>query len=112
MAGMKASSVVECVVAGLIVCVTFMCAMEILTRIAVSRVDDGVQVAMELAVRRTYREVADRLPAGEHYGREYEWGRVEVEIKDYHMDIKRLTITAVPAGTGRGIRYNYLVREQ
>ena len=110
MAGMnkafKASSLIECVVASIILLVS------LLTRVTLRESDPSESVAMELALRQWRREYGDGRHLPGNYSREHDWGTVEITIQDYGKGIQHISIKALPARGMKAMRYDYLVKEE
>ena len=116
MAGMnkafKASSLIECVVASIILLVSFAITMEMLTRGTLRESDPSESVAMKLALRQWRREYGDGRHLPGNYSREHDWGTVEITIQDYGKGIQHISIKALPARGMKAMRYDYLVKEE
>ena len=116
MAGMnkafKASSLIECVVASIILLVSFAITMEMLTQVTLRESDPSESVAMELALRQCRREYGDGRHLPGNYSREHDWGTVEITIQDYGKGIQHISIKALPARGMKAMRYDYLVKEE
>lgn len=108
---LKGNSLLECIVAGVILLVCFTVTMEVLTRITLSKSDLSTQVVMELSLRSKIREHLnqDYLPG--KYTSHYEWGTLETETRDYHEKLYRLTLTAYPTKECKPMKYEYLIRK-
>lgn len=105
-----ASSLLECIVAAVIMLACFVITMDTLTRITLTGNDPLLNVSIEMALRQGYREYED----GEHlpgkYSRDFDWGTMEVELLNYSESIQQLIITAVPTKGIKSVKYNYLVK--
>ena len=101
---LQASSLLECIVAAVILLASFMITMETLTRVTLTGDDPAENVSMELTARQCRREYGDGLHLPGKYTREYDWGTVEIVITDYSFGIRQLTVTALPV---RGRKSNH-----
>ena len=88
---LQASSLLECIVAAVILLASFM-------------------ITMELAARQCRREYGDGLHLPGKYTREYDWGTVEIVITDYSFGIRQLTVTALPVRGRKSMKYDYLIK--
>ena len=106
---LKAASLLECIVAGIIMLVCFILTMEVLTRITLYSREDSVSVAIEIAMKQKYREYLDRKVLPGKYRTEYDWGVLEAGISDYYGSLKHLTLIASPLQGGNPVRYDCLI---
>lgn len=108
---LKASSLIECVVASVILLASFAITMEMLTRVTLKESDPAENVRMELALRECRREYGDGLHAPGNYSREHDWGTMEISIRDYGAGLQHISIKALPSRGVKVVRYDYLVKE-
>lgn len=107
---LQASSLLECIVAAVILLASFIITMETLTRVTLTGDDPAENVSMELATRQCRREYGDGLHLPGKYTREYDWGTVEIVIANYSFGIRQLTVTALPARGRKSMKYDYLIK--
>ena len=107
---LQASSLLECIVAAVILLASFMITMETLTRVTLTGDDPAENVSTELAARQCRREYGDRLCLSGKYTKEYDWGTVEIVIADYSFGLRQLTVTALPARGRKLMKYDYLIK--
>lgn len=107
---LPASSLLECIVAAVILLVTFAITMETLTRVTLTGDDPAVNVSVELTLRQCRREYGDGRHVPGKYSREQEWGTVEIEISEYAGGMQRLTIQALPSRGMKSVQYDYLIK--
>ena len=107
---LQASSLLECIVAAVILLASFMMTMETLSRVTLTGDGPGENVSMGLAVRQCRREYGDRLCLSGKYTKEYDWGTVEIVIADYSFGLRQLTVTALPARGRKLMKYDYLIK--
>ena len=106
-----ASSLLECVVAAVILLVSFGVTMEILTRIMLSGNDAETTVMLEVSIKEVWQEYRNGTGLPGKYSRKYDWGTVEVEVSEYLAPLQHLIIIAVPAKGSRTVRYDYLIKK-
>lgn len=107
---LQASSLLECIVAAVILLASFMITMDTLTRVTLAGDDHAENVSMELTTRQCRREYGDGLHLPGKYTREYDWGTIEIVIADYSFGIRQLTVTALPARGRKSMKYDYLIK--
>lgn len=109
---LEASSLPECIVASVILLVCFLIVMETLTRVMLAERNPIVDVSVECALRWGHREYGNGKYFPGKYTREYDWGTLEIELKDYSVNLRQLTLTALPGKGTRTVRYDYLIEMQ
>lgn len=109
---LAASSVLECVVAAILLLICFGITMETLTRITLQGNDPGEYLTVELAIKQTFREYECGTFANGKYHREYAWGAIAVVLSDYSAGIQRLTLTAFPMKGIKAVKYDYLIKRK
>ena len=108
---LSASSLIECVVASVILLTSFAITMEMLTRVTLKESDPVENVKMELSSRECRREYGDGRHAPGNYSRECDWGTLEITIRQYAPGLQHITIKALPLRGMKNVRYDYLVKE-
>lgn len=106
-----ASSLLECVVAAVIMLFSFGVTMEMLTRILLSGSDTEIGVMVEVTIKEVFREYGNGSCLPGKYSRKYDWGIVDIEVSEYLAALQHLTIIAVPAKGVKAIRYDYLIKK-
>ncbi|WP_099293127.1 MULTISPECIES: hypothetical protein [unclassified Butyricimonas] len=109
---LEASSLIECVVASVILLASFAITMEMLTRVTLKESDPAENVKMELSLRECRREYGDGCHVPGNYSRENDWGTLEITIRQYGCGLQHISIKALPRRGVKNVRYDYLVKEE
>lgn len=105
----KASALLECIVASVILLVVFLGVMEILVRFFPLSRENEEMISVEAALNRVLPEYKKpEYPPG-CYAVTYKGGNIEIEIKPYRCGLRELVFTAIPEKTNRRIIYHYLI---
>lgn len=112
-ADLRGSTVIECVVASIIMMVVFMAVMEIVVRLSGYGGVNDRHLEMVVAVKECCRDFSARLPErGDVVSRPYPWGIVRAEVKPYRGDVLVLVLKAIPDKGGREVMLRYLVKKK
>lgn len=116
MAGIKkrlpASSLIECMVASLILLIVFTLTMDFLLRLNSRTPEADEQLAMAGAVQQTWHELEARgLPEGK-YRRVFDWGELQIVLRPYSEGVDRLTLIAVPQRGAKEIKFHFLLKRE
>lgn len=104
------SSLLECIVAAVIMLICFEITMEMLTRMTLTGNDPVENVTIELAIRQAFREYGDGEHANGKYNKTEEWGSLEIELSPYGKGIQRLTLVATPTQGIQAVKCDYLIK--
>lgn len=108
---MRAASLVEAIVAAVVLLIAFAATMELLPRLTL-RDDDGLAVAeAEYRVAQAFDKYGSGLwPAGE-YAERYDGGELTIRVEPYRAlcDVQLVTIEARIDGSRRRIEHRQLV---
>jgi len=108
---LRAASLVEAVVAAVVLLIAFTAAMELLPRLSVREDDALAGAEAEYRAARAFDKYASGLwPAGE-YTERYDWGEVTVRVEPYRQygDVQLLTVTARIDGGRKRILHRQVV---
>lgn len=107
---LQASSLLECIVAAVILLASFMITMETLTRVTLTEMNPAEKFQWNWQARNVVGNTGDRLCLSGKYTKEYDWGTVEIVIADYSFGLRQLTVTALPARGRKLMKYDYLIK--
>lgn len=105
---LSGSTLLETIVASVILMIIFTLAMDTLTRLMVLDNEDADYLRMETDIDRCRREICknDLVPGERTY--EYDWGKIEVDISSYKEEIYQIEMIAITNKQHRQIRFRYL----
>ena len=109
---LRASSLLECIVASVLWLGAFMVTMEILTRMMLKEQSPEEDLCAWVAVKRCFQDYSrGAFPSG-NYTRTYDGGILEIELIPYRGKIQRLSIHVYPLRGRRDSRYDYLIKSE
>ena len=104
-----ASTTLECIVASVVWMITFLFAMEVLTRVTLRGSDQEIAMTMEIASR----ECCQEFLAGRHeegaYTRVFDWGTIAVNIMPYNGRVYLVEMRLLPANSARAVTHRYMI---
>lgn len=104
---LKATTILECIVASVIFMIVFVLAMDILTRILISNHKDNEFMVIESAFSRCIHEMKDcELTLGERTA-DFEWGKIHITISSYREELFLIQMKAI-THEKREVNYQYL----
>ena len=108
---LRGASLVEALVAAVVLLVVFAATLELLPRLSV-RGDDALLTAeAEYRVGRAFDKYGSGLWPAATYAEHYDWGAVTIRVEPYrdHGDLQLVTVTACFDGSGKRIVHNQIV---
>lgn len=113
MGALKASTLVETIIASVIFMCVFMISLETISRLTVQEDDNTVLVEADYRIKECLREYGDGRHADGQYTREYGWGRIVILIHNYrsYADLQELTIIAEIESISKRLEFKHIVEE-
>ncbi len=113
MGALKASTLVETIIASVIFMCVFVISLETVSRLTVREDDNTVLVEADYRIKECLREYGDGRHADGQYTREYGWGTIVVLIHPYrdYTDLQELTITAEIGSISKRLEFKYIIEE-
>lgn len=108
----RASSLMECVVASLILLLGFTLSLEVLTRLTAGTPAAHEQLLAVQAVRGVWQELKSENPPEGEWFRAYDRGQLHIVVVDYSAGVNRLILTAVPRKGGAEMQFSFLIKKE
>jgi hypothetical protein len=108
---LRASTLLETIIASLIFMCVFAISLETVSRLTTRSSDNAVLVEADYRIMECVREYGDGRHADGQYTREYEWGTIVVLLGPYreYADLQQLTVTADVKSLSKHLEFRHII---
>lgn len=110
-AKIQASTLMEVIVASLIMLIVFALSMDVMSKLFISMNSDALSIEIENEMNQQisyYSKGSQSIGTYEHI---YKWGYISVTINEYDKSLLLLTVTAKSTASKQSIFYNTLIKK-